>query len=136
MTDQSTSAAEDTPKPASQQPEAGGDQTSMSPVEKLQAQALEARIVETLRTIFDPEIPINIYEMGLIYNVDVDASGNVDVRMTLTSPMCPVAESLPAEVQTKVKAVDGVTDTKIDLVWDPPWTPEKMSEAARLQLNL
>jgi FeS assembly SUF system protein len=97
---------------------------------------IEAQIIEAFRTCFDPEIPVNIYEMGLIYNTKVDADGSVTIQMTLTSPSCPAAQSLPAEVEGKVRAVPGVTDVKIDLVWDPPWDPSKMSEAARLQLGM
>ena len=97
---------------------------------------IEAQVVEALRTCFDPEIPVNIYEMGLIYEVKVDAGGVVTIQMTLTSPHCPAAQSLPAEVEQKVRALSGVTDVKIDLVWDPPWEPSKMSEAARLQLGM
>ena len=94
------------------------------------------KIVETLKTVFDPEIPVNIYELGLIYNLDVDDSGVVAIKMTLTSPMCPVAGTLPPEVETKVRQVAGVTACKVDLVWEPPWDPSKMTEAARLQLNM
>ena len=97
---------------------------------------IEAQVVEALRTCFDPEIPVNIYDLGLIYDVKVGADGNVAVQMTLTSPHCPAVQSLPAEVEEKVKAVQGVTDAKIDLVWDPPWDQNKMSEAARLQLGM
>ena len=97
---------------------------------------IEAQIVEALRTCFDPEIPVNIYEMGLIYDVKVGSDGCVTIQMTLTSPSCPAAQSLPAEVEGKVRAVPGVTDVKIDLVWEPPWEPSKMSEAARLQLGM
>ncbi|MGH7810609.1 MAG: SUF system Fe-S cluster assembly protein [Candidatus Binatia bacterium] len=97
---------------------------------------IEAQVVEALRTCFDPEIPVNIYEMGLIYEVKVDAEGVVAIQMTLTSPHCPAAQSLPAEVEAKARAVEGVTDVKIDLVWEPPWDPSKMSEAARLQLGM
>lgn len=109
---------------------------SESPIEKIQAQALEAQVTEVLRTVYDPEIPINIYEMGLIYGIDIEAAGKVRIAMTLTSPACPVAGSLPIEVESKIKAIDGVTEAVVDIVWDPPWTPERMSEAARLQLNL
>ncbi len=109
---------------------------SESPIEKIQAQALEAQITEVLRTVYDPEIPVSIYEMGLIYEVNVEAGGKVRIMMTLTSPACPVAGSLPPEVEAKVKAIDGVTEAKVDIVWDPPWTPDRMSEAARLQLNI
>ncbi len=107
-----------------------------SPVDKLKGQVLKAQVIEALRTVFDPEIPVNIYDLGLIYEVNVDADSRVNVRMTLTSPMCPVAESLPPEAEAKVRSVDGVTDAKVEVVWDPPWTPDKMTEAAKLQLNM
>jgi FeS assembly SUF system protein len=97
---------------------------------------LREKIVEVLQTCFDPEIPVNIYELGLIYGIDVTPAGEVSITMTLTSPMCPVAGSLPIEVETKVRAVEGVSNARVDVVWDPPWTPEKMSEAAKLQLNM
>ena len=97
---------------------------------------IEAQVIEALRTCFDPEIPVNIYEMGLIYEVKVDGAGAVAVQMTLTSPHCPAAQSIPAEVEGKIRAIDGVTDVKIDIVWEPPWEPSKMSEAARLQLGM
>ncbi len=84
---------------------------------------------------FDPEVPVNIYDLGLVYDVKTDAAGSVAITMTLTSPMCPVAGSLPPEVEQKVRGVQGVTSAKVDIVWDPPWTPEKMSEAAKLQLG-
>ncbi len=109
---------------------------TQSPIDKIQSQALEAQVVEVLRTVYDPEIPVNIYEMGLIYEVKTDPKGKVDIKMTLTSPACPVAVSLPIEVEDKIKAIDGVSEVKIDIVWDPTWTPERMSEAARLDLNL
>jgi FeS assembly SUF system protein len=98
-------------------------------------ESLEALVVETLQTVYDPEIPVNIYEIGLVYKVDVNAAGRVHVDMTLTSPMCPVAESLPGDVERAVAAVPGVTAVVVDLVWDPPWGPEMMSEAARLELG-
>ena len=97
---------------------------------------LENGIVEALKTIYDPEIPVNIYELGLIYDVDLQEGGAVHVKMTLTSPACPVAGSLPGEVQTKIEAVPGVTSAEIELVWDPVWNPSMMSEAARLQLGM
>ena len=93
-------------------------------------------MIEALRTCFDPEIPVNIYEMGLIYEVKVDEPGAVTIQMTLTSPSCPAAQSMPAEMEQKVRAIEGVTDVKIDLVWEPPWDQNKMSEAARLQLGM
>jgi len=97
---------------------------------------LKQRIIDAVKTVFDPEIPVNIWEVGLIYGVEVDGDGRATVTMTLTSPMCPVAESLPVEVEQKVNAVDGVTAAKIDLVWDPPWNPDMMSEAAKLELGM
>lgn len=97
---------------------------------------IERQVVEALRTVYDPEIPVNIYELGLVYDVDVSDQGAVSVRMTLTSPMCPVAGSLPPEVEEKVRNLPGVTEAKVDLVWDPPWTPDKMSEAAKLELGM
>ena len=97
---------------------------------------LKEKIIETLKTIFDPEIPVNIYEIGLIYEVTVDDDANAHVLMTLTSPMCPVAESLPPEVEEKVAAVDGVASAKVEVTWDPPWDPEMMSEAAKLELGM
>jgi FeS assembly SUF system protein len=97
---------------------------------------IEEKIIAALRTCFDPEIPVNIYELGLVYDIDVSPSGDVLLRMTLTSPACPVAGSLPPEVQAKVAAIPGVKSAKVDLVWDPPWTPERMSEAARLELGM
>lgn len=110
--------------------------SSLSPVDAIAAQVLESSVVEVLRTVFDPEVPVNIYDMGLIYEVAVEPGGKVGIRMTLTSPMCPVAETLPPEVETKVRAMEGVAEAKVEVVWEPPWTPERMSEAARLQLNL
>jgi FeS assembly SUF system protein len=93
-------------------------------------------VIEALKTVYDPEIPADIYELGLIYGFEVTPDGKVDIRMTLTSPGCPVAESLPREVELKVAAIEGVSGVTVDLVWDPPWTPDMMSEAARLDLNL
>ena len=104
--------------------------------EAARIQDLQEQIVAALQTCFDPEIPVNIHELGLIYAVDVAPDGNVAIRMTLTSPACPAAGSLPPEVEAKVKAVPGVTGAKVDVVWDPIWTPERMSEAAKLQLGM
>lgn len=98
--------------------------------------ALRERVLDVLRSCFDPEIPVNIFELGLVYDVDVTGEGDVAIRMTLTSPMCPVAGSLPPEVEEKVRALDGVTSARVDVVWDPPWNPGMMSEAARLELNM
>ena len=101
-----------------------------------EATTIDDRVVEALKKIFDPEIPVNIYELGLIYDVISGADGDLSIRMTLTSPMCPVAESLPIEVQQKVSAVEGVTSCDVDLVWDPTWSPDMMTEAAKLQLGM
>ena len=97
---------------------------------------LETAILDAIRTVYDPEIPVNIVELGLIYGVVVDASGVAGIRMTLTAPGCPAAQSLPVEVAQKVKAVPGVTDAKVDVVWDPTWTKDRMSDAAKLQLGM
>ena len=97
---------------------------------------LKPKIVEQLSTVFDPEIPVNIYELGLIYDVAVDKGGLAVIQMTLTAPGCPAAGTLPAEVQGKVKAIDGVSDARVDLVWEPPWDKDRMSEAAKLQLGI
>jgi FeS assembly SUF system protein len=105
-------------------------------MESINETIIEAQIVEALRTCFDPEIPVNIYEMGLIYDLKIDAEGVAAIQMTLTSPHCPAVQSLPAEIESKVRSVTGVTDVKIELVWEPPWDPSKMSEAARLQLGM
>ena len=93
-------------------------------------------IVDALKEIYDPEIPVNIYELGLIYNVEVSPDGHAVVTMTLTTPHCPVAESMPAEVELRVGAVPGVGDVEVNLVWDPPWDPSKMSDEARLELGM
>ena len=105
-------------------------------MESLNETIMEAEVIEALRSCFDPEIPVNIYEMGLIYDLKTNPEGVVSIQMTLTSPHCPAVQSLPAEIEGKVRGVSGVTDVKIDLVWDPPWDPSKMSEAARLQLGM
>jgi len=97
---------------------------------------LEAKIIDAVRTCYDPEIPVNIYELGLIYDIKVDSSGTVAIQMTLTSPHCPAAQSLPGEVEARVRAVPGVNDASIEIVWDPPWDPSRMSEAAKLQLGM
>jgi FeS assembly SUF system protein len=102
----------------------------------LKSLELKPRIIEAIATVFDPEIPVNIYELGLIYDVVVDADARVYVAMTLTSPACPAAQQLPGEVQDKVRNVKGVTAAAVEVVWEPPWTPDKMSDAARLQLGM
>lgn len=97
---------------------------------------LREQVLEELRSIYDPEIPVNIYELGLIYDLNVDTDGNVWIKMTLTSPACPVAGTLPVEVENNVAAIPGVREVDVEVVWDPPYTMEMMSEAARLQLGL
>ena len=97
---------------------------------------LKQRVIAAIQTVYDPEIPVNIWEVGLIYDVSVGESGDARVEMTLTSPMCPVAESLPVEVKERVEAVDGVRSATVDVVWEPPWDPEMMSEAAKLELGM
>lgn len=98
--------------------------------------ALGEQVIEALRTVYDPEIPVNIFELGLIYKVDIEDDNKVRVDMTLTSPNCPVAEILPEEVRQKVYAVDGVTDAEVDVVWEPPWHPGMMTEEAQLELGM
>ena len=96
---------------------------------------LQAAVIEVLKTIYDPEIPVNIYDLGLIYDVSVDEANVVNVQMTLTTPGCPVAQTFPGMVQERVLSVEGVTDAHVEIVWDPPWDQEMMSEAAKLQLG-
>lgn len=104
--------------------------------EMLDLIATESRIVERLKSIYDPEIPVDIWELGLIYGVDVQPDGHVKITMTLTTPACPEAQSLPPAVEAEVLSVEGVTSCVVDIVWDPPWGPDKMSEAARLTLGM
>lgn len=96
---------------------------------------IEADVVAQLKTVYDPEIPVDIYELGLVYAIEVGEAGDVDIRMTLTSPMCPVAGTLPPEVEAKVAQVPGVKSSRVEVVWEPPWNPSMMSEAARLELG-
>lgn len=98
--------------------------------------ALQAAVIEALREIYDPEIPVNIYDLGLIYGVEVDDNADATVTMTLTTPHCPVAESMPGEVELRVSSVPGIRDAEVNLVWDPPWGPHKMSDEARLELGM
>jgi len=97
---------------------------------------LRSRVIAALKEIYDPEIPLNIYDLGLIYRIDIDPDTNTSIDMTLTSPNCPVAESLPGEVENAAKAVDGIGDVQLELVWDPPWDMDRLGEAARLELGL
>ena len=123
------------PPPGVDLPEASNETAALQP-DAARTQALEPAILDAIRTVFDPEIPVNILELGLIYDVLVDANGVAGIRMTLTAPGCPAAQSLPVEVARKVKAVEGVTDVRVDVVWDPPWTKDRMSDAAKLQLGM
>lgn len=125
---------EESPAPAA--PPASADPPAATADAPLVPAEVEGQIVSQLKTCFDPEIPVNIYELGLIYGIQVEPTGEVVLRLTLTSPSCPAAGSLPGEVQRKAASVPGVKSVKVDLVWEPPWDPSRMSEAARLQLGL
>jgi FeS assembly SUF system protein len=110
---------------------------ALDPTKSPQQKAVEEKVIEALRTVYDPELPVNIYDLGLIYDIDVDAeTSSVYVQMTLTAPGCPVAGTLPGEVQRKIQSVPGVPQAVVELVWDPPWSKERMSEAALLELGL
>ena len=97
---------------------------------------IKSQVIEEIKKIYDPEIPVNIYELGLIYKIEVDEKNKVNIDMTLTSPNCPVAESLPKDVKENIMKVEGVSDVNLNLVWEPPWDKDKMSEAAKLELNV
>jgi FeS assembly SUF system protein len=99
------------------------------------AGTLRERVEDVLRGVYDPEIPVSIYELGLVYDIDITAEGVVRIQMTLTAPSCPVAGVIPGEVEAKLRDIEGVTDAEVELVWDPPWDPSRMSEAARLELG-
>jgi FeS assembly SUF system protein len=105
----------------------------MDPLKTLE---LKPHVIEALSTVFDPEIPVNIYELGLVYDIDIDAEGVVHVSMTLTSPACPSAQQIPVDVANKIRAIPGVTEADVQIVWEPPWSMDKMSDAARLQLGI
>ncbi len=102
----------------------------------IDVQQLEKKIVEALKNCYDPEIPVNIYELGLIYGIDIKPQGEVHIQMTLTAPNCPAAQSLPADVTQKVEAVEGVKSAEVEIVFDPPWTPDKMATSAKLVMNI
>jgi len=108
----------------------------MEQLSSIEKTVIEAQVIEALRTCFDPEIPVNIYELGLIYAVTVGDAGEVEIRMTLTTPHCPAAQSMPPEVEAKAKSVPGVTAAKAVVVWDPAWNPSMMTEAAKLELGM
>ena len=118
-------APEPEPEPVADVPASNGD-----------AAALEEQVIAAISTVFDPEIPVNIYELGLIYDIVIDPVANVTIEMTLTSPMCPVAETLPGDVEGAVRGVSGLAEVKVNLIWDPPWTPDRMTEAARLECGM
>ena len=108
--------------------------TTLTP-DKIYPLVIEAEVMEALREVYDPEIPVNIYDLGLIYDVDVDEFGFVEIDMTLTSPACPVAGTLPGEVENAVRTVPGVSDVHVELVWEPAWSMDRMSEGAKLELG-
>lgn len=101
----------------------------------VEGETLDEKLLAALRSIFDPEIPVNIYDLGLIYDCEIDEDNKVFVKMTLTTPHCPVAESMPGDVENRLRAVEGVQDVEVSLVWEPPWSPENMSDEAKLELG-
>ena len=117
-------------------PETGGSQTDDMIPDPEQTSALRPAVIAALSKVYDPEIPVNIYELGLVYDIIVDQSRAVGIRMTITAPACPAAQTLPDEVKRQVAQVPSVTDVKVDIVWDPPWDRDRMSDAAKLQLGL
>ena len=121
-------------EPPADQPAAASGEAS-GPARSIQQKLLEGKIIEVLRQVYDPEIPVNIYDLGLIYDIDVRDDNTVKVKMTLTAPACPVAGTLPGEVERKVETVPEVKSAEVELVWDPPWSRDRMSEAAMLQLG-
>jgi FeS assembly SUF system protein len=120
-------------KPAEPKPEPIGPVTPLTPLEK---KLLEGKVIKAVRQIYDPEIPVNIYELGLIYSIDVDDTAGVKVKMTLTAPACPVAGSLPGEVEKRIEAIPEVRSADVELVWEPAWSKDRMSELARLTLDM
>ncbi len=128
----------DAPPPAPETAERGNNEETaaaftLDPVKTL---AYKPLLVEAVSKVFDPEIPVNIYELGLVYDLDVDSSANVQVRMTLTAPACPAAQTIPVDVERRIREVPGVNDVKVAVVWDPPWTRDRMSDAAKLTLGM
>lgn len=130
------------PKPADSRPaanpaaDAPAGWLDLAPPREGEPEGLRGRIIDALRTCYDPEIPVNIYELGLIYDLKISPEANVELSMTLTSPSCPVAGSLPGEVESKLRAVEGVNDARVELTWEPTWSMQRMSEVARLELNM
>jgi FeS assembly SUF system protein len=137
-TGDSTAAAGAAPaEPSAPSSDAPSEHSSSSSSSSSSPSLIEQKVIdEALKKCFDPEIPVNIWELGLIYSVKVSPEGAADVKMTLTAPACPVAGSLPGEVEAKIKAVPGITDAKVELVWDPPWTAEMMSRVAKVMLGM
>jgi FeS assembly SUF system protein len=127
------------PRPDSSQPETTASDpvqdTAFTP-DPLNTLKFKPQLVDAVSKVFDPEIPVNIYELGLVYDLDVDSASNVHVRMTLTAPACPAAQTIPVDVERRVREVPGVNDVKVSVVWDPPWTREKMSDTAKLALGM
>lgn len=116
--------------------EAAEPAASPAPAAAVDVNRMEQLVIDALHTVYDPEIPVDIYELGLIYSIDVSPDGKVAITMTLTTPACPVAGSMPGQVEKTVRMIDGVTDVTVDLVWEPTWGPSMMTESARLQLNM
>lgn len=113
-----------------------GDNPAVGGADAARTAELQPKVVEAIKTVFDPEIPVDIYELGLIYDIWADAESNVAVKMTLTSPACPSAQQIPSEVRWKVKAIEGVKDCSVEIVWEPTWDKDRMSDAAKLQLGM
>jgi FeS assembly SUF system protein len=111
------------------------DKTIIKNMAELNKQQLEEKVIQTLKSCYDPEIPVDIFELGLIYEIEIDDDANVNIKMTLTSPACPVAGTLPPEVEAKVKAMPEVNDAKVEIVWSPPWDKDMMSEVAKVELG-
>ena len=121
------------PEPAPEQPAAPAASFAPDPLNSLKFRPF---IIEAISKVFDPEIPVNIYELGLVYDIDVDGDSNVAVRMTLTAPACPSAQTIPLDVERRIREVAGLKDVKVEVVWEPPWTKDRMSDAARLALGM
>lgn len=113
-----------------------GEATAAMTSDPVKTLAIKPHVIEALATVYDPEIPVNIYELGLIYDIIVDANAVVGIRMTLTAPACPAAQTLPVEVEHKIRRIPGVADVKVDVVWDPPWDRDRMSDAAKMALGI
>ncbi len=127
----------DAPAPAPQPAEATASPAGGAFIrDPLNSLKFQPQMVEAVSKVFDPEIPVNIYELGLIYDMDVDSTANVRIRMTLTAPACPAAQTIPVDVERRVREVAGLNDVKVEVVWDPPWTRDRMSEAAKLSLGM